>query len=340
MRTTALRGFRLSFQQERLWRWSQENQLYHGSQCAIKLEGPFDPALFHRSLQQVVDQYEILRTTFYTAPGMEQPVQVLGGDSAITCPLVDVSHLDKQQQNEVREEYWHNLQLSLSDLEQGPLLQSVVLRLSAQCHVLLLHVHALIADACTLKLLVLKLLQAYEAYHVGKPLLRDEDELQYIDISSWQYELLQDQDVEQQQTFWRKLDLAQLANIVLPLQPDSKNSWRDDEMPVLPPQQVGVLLDAEQQALLMKLCQYYQVSPEAFLLACWQMLLWRLTGENPLIGLAGDGRPDKELEAVFGPGLWTVPFALSTSFSDQLTGEWLIKQTQQVLQEVIEKQLY
>jgi amino acid adenylation domain-containing protein len=342
MQTVTLKGFRLSFQQKHLWQQSQDGQIYR-TQCAVKLEGELDPVRFHQALQQVVEHYEILHTTFYITPGMELPMQVLDNKNTIAYLFVDGSHLKDEKQRFMLEEQWQDLQHHPIDLEHGPQLHAVLIRTAAQRHTLLISLPAICADTSTLRLLIPLLLQVYDASSQRKTLPFDENELQYIDVSSWQYELLQEEDVEQQQAFWRKMPLSRLANMPIPFHYERKNhlhSKREEKTSAFQPQQVEVILDADLQYKLLELSQRDQVNPEIYLFACWQILLWRLTDETPLIGLVCEGRPYEELTTVLGPSAWTVPFALNTPFSNQLTFEWVLKQMQQVFEETVEKQLY
>ncbi len=342
MQTLTLKGFRLSFQQERLWRWSQKDQMYR-SQCAIQLEGALDLIQFRRALQQVVDAYEILHTTFYTTPGMELPMQVLSNSSTVSCLFVNIEYLEQAKQHIALAEQWQELQRRSFDLEHGSPLQAVLVRTSAQSHRLLLSLPAVCADSVTLQRLIPLLLQTYDACLHGQTYLLDEDELQYLDVSSWQYELLQGEDVEQQQEFWHKVKLSRLADIPLPFRSNRMSSQQSERISkplTVLPEQVEVMLNTRLQRQFIELSQRYQVSTEACLLACWQILLWRLTEEAPFIGLVCDGRPYEELAMVLGPNAWTVPFDLGTPFSHDVSIEWVLQQTQQVLLKAVEKQLY
>jgi amino acid adenylation domain-containing protein len=315
----------------------------YASQCAIALEGSLDPVRFYQTLQQIVDHYEILHTTFYMTSGMELPMQVLSNCGAISYDFLDIEHFDAEKQQSVLATQWRKLQSSPFHLEAGPPLHMVLIRTAAQCHTLLLKLPAICADAFTLKRLTSLLLQSYEVSLTGEALSFDEEELQYIDISSWQEELLLGEDGERQQAFWRGINLTRFTETPLPFLSNEKcrqSKWEESWKQVVQPEQMSVELSAEQQHRLIERCQSSSVQPGTWLLACWQILLWRLTGEDPSIGIICDGRPYEELNMALGPNSRSVPFAPGISLSDSPTFEWVLKQTQQILQKVVDKQLY
>src|SRR5258707_10228527 len=101
MQTAGLKGSHFSLQQKRLWSMLEENTVYC-VQCAVFLRGQLDITVFLQALRQMVAQREILRTTFYTMPGMNIPVQVIGHLPDVLCPIVDLQTLDSSMQERAR----------------------------------------------------------------------------------------------------------------------------------------------------------------------------------------------------------------------------------------------
>src|SRR5690242_5352040 len=79
-----INGFRISPQQKRLWTLQQleQGQPYR-VQCAVLIEGSLDKNILNLTLQNVVNKYEILRTTFQCLPGMTIPLQVIADSSTL-----------------------------------------------------------------------------------------------------------------------------------------------------------------------------------------------------------------------------------------------------------------
>src|SRR5207248_6986666 len=105
------------------------------------------------------------------------------------------------------------------------------------------------------------------------------------------------------------------------------------------PQRCEIPVEETFQAQVQALTQRIGVSVEAFLLACWQVLLWRLTAQSPsLVGVACDGRHYEELATVLG--LYTRIVPLSTSLSEEQPFERILTQVNTSLQEAVEEQIY
>src|SRR6185436_10255817 len=107
------------------------------------LSGALDPALLAASLSEIVRRHEALRTTFVeTAPG--EPGQVVDAYSAVETPLVDLTGVPDAAAEAGR------LLAAAGrrpfDLATGPLLRSLLVRLGAERHHLLLTVHHIVAD--------------------------------------------------------------------------------------------------------------------------------------------------------------------------------------------------
>ncbi|GCF08365.1 non-ribosomal peptide synthetase [Dictyobacter arantiisoli] len=339
MQTTDLQAASLSKQQERAWKWLQANQIY-GTQGMFLLQGTFELDKFQQALQQSIQQYEILRTTFAVMPGMELPVQILGQHREISCLLTNLQCLETSEQQNALAQQWRNLLHQPFDLEHGPLLYAVLCRLDKEQHVFILRASALCADASTIQYFCEEVLQRYRALLQDNIFQNEEDALQYIDVTAWRDDLLHAEGASEQQDFWRTFDLSHLDSIRLPLQ-----SGKMSQLPIQTemaspaiPQQVAITLEPTWQERLEALCQEKDVSQETFLLTCWQILLWRLTGESPFTGVTCTGRPYEELTLALGPYTHTVPFSLS--LDREISLEQALAETSSAVQQMNEKQLY
>ncbi|MFL5653190.1 MAG: amino acid adenylation domain-containing protein, partial [Ktedonobacteraceae bacterium] len=338
MQPAALKGFRLSLQQARLWSL-QQNQVYR-AQCSLLLEGELDIGALQQALQQVVRQHAILRTVFHLVPGMEKPIQVVTSSAEVCCPLISLENLDGLEQAAELAERFRAMREEPFDLAQGPLFRVALVSLSASRHVLLLSLPALCADAATLKHLVVELSRAYAGDLQGEMLA--EEQLQYVDVSAWQDELLQEEGAEEQRAYWRKIDLAQLNSLQLPFTRVAMREHHDLEARcrgAFAPQRREVPVEGVLQTQVRVLTQRMGISVEAFLLTCWQVLLWRLTAQSPsLIGVACDGRHYEELATALGLYTRIVPFR--THLTEDQSFERVLTQVNLSLQEAVKRQAY
>lgn len=327
------KGFPLSLQQTRLWAMPDEKHAYR-CQCGILLEGPLNREIFQNTCQQLVERHTILRSVFYTLPNMDAPMQVINNDARFTYIEKDLADLAAPSQAAQVEDLYRHLWNEPFDRANGPLLRLWLLRLSAEQHLLLISLPSLCSDAATLQLLVMELSSLYTAQMRREDLV--DKPLDYVDVSAWQDELLQEEDVEQHQRLWRSLDLSQLSNLRLPFElgemPGSQST------PFELAQQEIVIEDAL-SAQLSVLSQQHQIAPEALLLACWQILLWRLTGEETsIVGVACQGRTYEELTRCLG--LYTRLVPLSLSFEEDLPFLQVSYEVNRILEETIEEQYF
>ncbi|MEP7342690.1 MAG: amino acid adenylation domain-containing protein [Acidobacteriota bacterium] len=126
---------------------------------------------------------------------------------------------------------------------------------------------------------------------------RDEEEneapVQYLMFSEWQRDLLVESEQAQQEI---NQILAQAAALALPFE----GKWPGGETREAS-SAVSFEIGADATAAIKSLCLEYEVSIDAFLLTCWHLLLWRLTGEAGVtVWNQFDGRRFHELLGACG----------------------------------------
>ena len=72
--TVSLNGFPLSSHQRRLW--LRQDRALLCAQAVVLVEGHCNTGLLKAALRHIVEEHEILRTTFQAVPGMKMPLQV------------------------------------------------------------------------------------------------------------------------------------------------------------------------------------------------------------------------------------------------------------------------
>ena len=287
-----MQGFRLSPQQQQLWLLQHERDVYC-AQCAMMLVGEVHLSVLEAALQTVVARHEMLRTAFPRQAEMAFPLQYVAASSLPAWDKVDLQAWSAPQQAAHIEALLQQERYRPCDLERGPLLRVTLLTLATDRHALLVSLPALCADAWTLQSLGRELSQAYTACLQGQQL--SDEPTQYVHFSEWQNALLEDEDAEPGKAFWHKRELRALAAPILPF------AKRVDGIPGFAPDVFVALLDPELVTQLRLLVQHYATSMAAVLLAGWQTLLWRLTGQSDMrLGYVCDGRKFAELHSVFG----------------------------------------
>ena len=283
MQDKTLEGFRLSPQQEYIWPLQQERSW---AQCAIMIAGVLDKETLRNALQQLGDRHEILRTTFQRPHGLSTPFQVINEECALLWRETDLSgeQLEQAFAAQARESF---------DYENGPLMKASLIALSADSHVLLLTLPTLCADARTLENLCRQLGREYAGDS-------SDEAMQYVDFATWQHELLESEEAKEAVAYWRQEQLNRPLPIQkLPLRVRKALTIRAD---------VSSVFYVDQMERIEEAARMYEVSPSDWLYACWQVLLWRLTGESDLVtGHVMDGRSHEELYESLGPFARTLP---------------------------------
>ncbi|MHC5718065.1 MAG: condensation domain-containing protein [Nostoc sp.] len=279
-----MQGFRLSPQQKHLWQLQEIDNLPYRSQCAVLIEGDLDVNILKLVLDKVVNRYEILRTNFHSLPGMTIPLQVIGKQKISLDRTYDLSNLTVQEQEDSLTTLFHQVSQQPFDLVHGSPLQLSLVTLSASKYVLIVSLPALCADNGTLKILVQEISQSYAVWLQGEEL--ETEPLQYADLAEWQNELLEGAETEAGRDYWQKQDISlNLQGLKLPYEKQSA-----DEL-VFKPETQNLAIAPELIKQIDILTQHENTSTLEFLLACWQVLTWRLSKqENLTIGMAFAGR--------------------------------------------------
>jgi amino acid adenylation domain-containing protein len=323
MQETATAGFPLSPQQKQLWDGQHDGQT-RTAQLALLLEGPLDVQRLRNSLQKMVERHEVLRTRFQRSSGMKYPFQVVNPRADFSWEEVDLRSLDEtREHNRIEELFTANASI---DVTRTPSLHACLAIRGNDRHLLVITIPALCADSVSLQNLVLELHRHYEgADNIEEP-------LQYADYSEWQNELLQkkDTDAEAGKDYWSRHEFSSIPKLVLPFErkPQSDISF--------PPDSLIVTLNKDS---LDRLNNFESAHAANFLLSCWQVLLWRLSGQQEIvIGYVSDGRDNDELITALGLFSRTLP--LHTNFEQARRFADVMNELAHVQSEIHEWQSY
>ena len=292
----AIEGFRLSPQQARLWLLLQaDSDAAYRADGVISIEGDLDSELLALAVTDVVRRHEILRTTFRQLPGMRFPLQVISPPEVQELHRHDLSAAAPERQQAEVDRIRAEASTMPFDLEQGPLFRLALAQLSSKRHVLLMQLSSLCADAATLRNLAREISRCYSIRTTGGE-HRDEP-LQYADCAEWLNELQEatDDPMADGRAYWKLQDLQALSLSRLSSRERSslKRSFSVRRMTLDLPSD---LFEA-----VAKRAAECESSLPMFLLACWQILLARLSGQSQLVvGCVYDGRVQDELQSALG----------------------------------------
>jgi amino acid adenylation domain-containing protein len=287
MQNIMVHGYRLTPQQKRLWQLQQgENASPQSAQCAVVLDGPLNVQTLRSAIEMTVKRHEILRTSFARLPEMTLPLQVIDDECRVQWhEPVDFSGLETEQEEQVE------TLLGRLRAEDGPRLQAQLLKLDVHRHMLLVSLPILCADAVGLQNLVGEIGSCYTACLNDEPL--ENGHVQYADLSEILNELLEAEDTAAGRDYWRRQQLAE--GVRLPLEERSVGRG------AFQPQVHRERIDAGVVERLKAIATENETTTSAVLLACWQVLLARLSQQKRIVvGTAYDGRTYEGLGECIG----------------------------------------
>ncbi|HEU4595768.1 MAG TPA: amino acid adenylation domain-containing protein [Pyrinomonadaceae bacterium] len=313
----------LSFAQQRMWFLDQmePGSAAYNLPAALRLTGRLDVAALERAFGELVRRHEILRTTFAEAEG--RPVQVVGPFEPQPLPVKDLSGLSEDERESEVGRLADDERHRPFDLAQGPLLRVMLLRLSEGEQVLLITMHHIVSDGWSVGVLVRELNALYVAYAKGEESPLDELPVQYADYAAWQRDYLTGEILERQLSYWKEQLAGVPALLALPTDRPRPpvQSYRGAE--------VSFTLPAELAAEMRRLGQAHGCTLFMTLLAGWQALLSRYSGQDDVVvGTPIAGRIRRETEDLIG--LFVNTLALRTSLSGDPTFAELLGRVREV----------
>jgi amino acid adenylation domain-containing protein len=286
--------FQPSFDQQRLWLIDQlrPNIAAYNLPVAIRIHGKLNVAALERSLNNIVQRHESLRTTFRSVEGV--PMQFIAQSQAVMMPVADLRELEPaarvaEEQRLIVEEAWTPF-----DLARRPLIRTRLLRTSDQTHVLTVNSHHIIGDYWSEEIFLRELITGYEAFTKGREPKLPDLQIQYADFAHWQRNILLEGALKDQLTYWRE-KLADLAVLRLPA------DRRRPSLPTFSGASAPIELSAELSDALKALSQRESTTVFMTLLAAFNVLLMRYTGQEDIaIGSPITNRTRSETENLIG----------------------------------------
>ncbi|MDX6577744.1 MAG: hypothetical protein QOE96_3697 [Blastocatellia bacterium] len=310
----------LSYNQQGFWLLNQlmpETSLYH-TPLAVRLTGFLDVTALKQALNFIVARHAALRTTFTTVEGT--PSQFVAGEVVLDLPVIDLSRepetarelsVPNVLQDEVRRPF---------DLSRGPLIRSLLVRLSEREHTLLITMHHIVTDGWSVGIFQRELSELYKTFTAGERPALPELPIQYPDYSYWQRQWFAGELYESQLSYWKK-EFETLPSVL--------------ELPTDYPRQSvqayrafrgahhTIRLSKQLTSDLKMLSQNQGVTLFMTLLAAYEILLHRHTGEEDIVvGTPIAGRQMPETESLIGLFINTLPMRTNLA-GDPSCGEVL-----------------
>ncbi|WP_339440775.1 non-ribosomal peptide synthetase [Pseudomonas proteolytica] len=284
-----------SLAQNRLWiTWQLDpHSSAYTIPGALRLRGELDEDALQASFAQLIQRHEALRTRFYERDG--QGYQRVDAQREFAVQVIDLRDLPVAEREARAAQIREDEARTQFDLEQGPLLWVTLVRLDDEDHQLLVTMHHIIADGWSLNVLIDEFSRLYAAASQGQTLALPALAVQYADYGSWQRQWLAEGEGQRQLAYWQR----QLGDEhpTLNLATDHPRSAQQRHSA----SRYSVRLDADLGAAIRQTAQAHQATPFVLLLAAFQSLLHRYSGQRDIrIGVPNANRGRHETQGLIG----------------------------------------
>ncbi|WP_144161810.1 non-ribosomal peptide synthetase [Paraburkholderia sp. BCC1885] len=310
----------VSYAQQRqwfMWQLAPESRAYHVA-GGLWLIGEVDTNALRASLEAIVARHEVLRTRFVAdeAGRVEQRIdaQVCLDWREQTLPATQIDAAARVLASEP------------FDLTNGPLLRAGFYRSENGRSLLALALHHIVSDGWSVQVLLKELVAHYRSRVLNEQLMTPALPVQYADYAAWQREWLEAGEQEKQLAYWREALGETHPVLALPTDAprQAHGSYRAGRH--------ATALPAELARAIRERAQRSSTTPATILLAAFQALLYRYTGEGDIrVGVPVANRNRVETEPLIGFFVNTQVLRAQVTARDTLSE--LLERTRQAMLE-------
>jgi len=285
----------LSYAQQRLWFLDhlEKDNPYYNIPTAVRLSGDLDIVALEKSLNEIIDRHEVLRTTFRTEDG--EAKLVISSNYSLSPRLIDLSDSPEVNLEKEVTEQISDLSQKPFDLVHGPLLRVSLIKLGDHEFVAVLVMHHIVSDGWSIGVFIRELATLYQAYSEGKKSPLAKLQIQYVDYAHWQRSWLEGEILDNQLSYWRE----QLAD-----SPPLLELPTDRARPRIQTSHGGrniFALSKELSKSLKALSHEGEATLFMVMLSIFNILLFRYSGQDDiLVGTPIANRNRAELENLIG----------------------------------------
>jgi aspartate racemase len=284
----------LSFAQEQIWLHCQFARELYNESVTVYRRGPLDVPVLERALNEIIRRHESWRSTFKVIDG--HPRQIVQPPFALRVRTADLRQLPEDQRESDGQRLAREQARTPYDMERGPLVRALLVRLGDDDYRLYLSLHHLIFDGFSIyRVFLPELVAVYQAFLAGNPSPLPEMPLQYPDFAQWQRETMRDEHLDEHRAYWAEHLQGQLPVLELPTDHarPAQQSFRGGVHRFAFPRGLSERLHA--------LSRRENTTLFTTVLAAFAALLSRYSSQQDLvIGTVSSGRKRSELEALIG----------------------------------------
>lgn len=321
--------FPLSYGQQALWFIYQnapDSSAYNVG-LALRIYSELDINGLRQIFQWLTDRHPALRTTFSVFNG--EPQQIVHKACQVDFEVIDATEWEAgflvQHVDAVHKQAF--------DLTEGPLMRIRLFACPANTHVILLTFHHIICDNWSIWTLLSEFRELYSGLNRESPEALPPIQHHYRDYVRWQQAMLSGQAGNNLWAYWQN----QLGGELLPL--DLHTDYSRPAVQTYKGASHTVILSAELTKKVRELARQEQVTLNMVLLAAYQVLLHRYTGQTDiLVGAPTAGQNQSMFEHVVGYFINTI--VLRADLSGNPTFQAFLQQVSKTSLEALAHQDY
>lgn len=284
-------------------------------QDSIRFTGAFDPVVFWRAWECVIQRHPVFRTLFVRLD-TEQPVQVVMKQIVLPKIELDWSDMSPDAQQQALQELLVSEQQRGFDFARAPLMRLHLIRCGEQAWYFVWTRHHVLLDGWSGPLVLRDVMASLSALQVGRepelPSVRG-----YQDYVRW----LNTQDAQAARAFWEAELAAFELRTPLPLIQESNREQKHVE----DLKSHAVIADASLKEQMDRFVKAERITLSCLLQAAWALLLARYSDLDAVtFGVTVSGRPAQlaGVESIVGPFINTLPMTIAID-SNATIGDWL-----------------
>ncbi|WP_370589185.1 amino acid adenylation domain-containing protein [Thermoactinomyces sp. CICC 24226] len=300
-----------------------QTRIQYFEQFYIDLDGEVDFAAFEKSLDDLVQKHDVLRTVFLYQK-LNQPFQTVLKEVEVPFRFVDLSHQSKEEQEAFLTRFKREDRKKGFATLHEPLIRFALFKLGDRRYHFVWSFHHILFDGWCIGLLLEDWLDMYRA-RMKHATLKVEKMAPYRDYIRW----LEEQDHEEAKAFWRDYlhGYEQTASVL------SKGIGRKTDFE-LEKKEVSFRLPRHLSDRLSMLAQKYHVTPSTFFQAIWGVLLQKYNNTDDVVfGTVVSGRPSDlpQVEKMVGLFINTVPVRIRRQENEPFS-ELLVRTQREILE--------
>ena len=304
----------LSFSQQRMWflqKFDPEN-IANNIFTSFILKGKLNVKVFKKSLDNILQRHEILRTYYYEKEG--RPFQKIDLKFEYELPISDLSEVDNSDIEEKIKELAQSEASKVFNLSKLPLFSMLLVKIKDDEYVFMITMHHIISDGWSMSIMIKELAHLYRAQVENEETTLPELNIQYADFAQWQREWLSGENLEKQFGYWENelSEISEKIDIPTDKPRPSVQTFNGDNL--------SFELSNEMSKKFIDFAKSLNFTPYMVSLAAFNILLHKYANQNTIIvGSPIANRNRKEIENLIGIFVNTLVLRTDFNSGDKVT---------------------